>query len=270
MFNYNLTLLSISPYIRMPFGTLKASQAAAGIPLCSSPYPVGLDEFSDIEQLVVRYYTTYDAVKDLIPDELELADEPIVTLVLFKYGFSTIGPYTEFVSQVEVKWRGETYQYSIELILDNEGAIFSGRERWGIPKVFGNIVFDPSATKPVPPGFITGHVERPIGSKLVQFSFKPKRRMQKLGPLNRPSPKSLHLRCIPSPNVTDPPAIREFVPLVFEIEEGEVWEGEGSIGLFNVSEFDPLHRLKVVRYHSSFFVRHASAVLHHCKETFPI
>lgn len=254
----------------MPFGTLQTNQARHAIPLCSPPYPVGLDEFTDIDGLTIQYHTTYDAVKDLIPEECELEDEPLVTLTLFKYGFSPIGAYTEFISQVDVKWEGKIYPFSIELILDNEGAIFAGRERYGIPKVGGNVVWDPSGTVTAPPGFITGHVERPVGSKLVQFGFKPQKKVQDWGPLDRPKRETLHLRSIPAPNARDPPVVREFIPTWLQITHAEVWTGEGSLGLFNVSEFDPLHRLHVVRYVGATMVRRARAVLHPVTKTYPV
>lgn len=254
----------------MPFGTLSTKKARGPIPLCSPPYPVGLDEFTDIHGLTIQYYTTYDSVKDLIPEECELEDEPLVTLTLFRYGMSPIGAYNEFICQVEVKWEGKKYPFSIEIILNNEGAIYAGRERWGIPKVLGNVIWDPSGVNSAPNGIITGHVERPTGCKLVQFGFKPQKKVQDWGALNRPKLESLHLRSIPAANSYDPPVLREFIPTHFEISHAEVWTGEGSIGLFNVSEFDPLHRLKVVRYAGATMIRNARAVLHPFTKTFPI
>jgi acetoacetate decarboxylase len=254
----------------MPFGMLKTKQTASGIPLCSPPYPATVDEFSDIDALSIRYYTPYDAVKDLIPEELELQEEVLVNLTLYKYGFSPIGAYTEFVALIETKLKGSIFYFQLQLILDNEGAIFSGREKYGIPKVFGNVIFDPSATKPAPSGFVSGHVERPLGSKLVQFSFKPQKKVQPLGPINRPPTYSLALRSIPSGNPDDRPVLREFIPIHLEFIEAEVWSGEGSVGLFNVSEFDPIHKLRVIRYDGATLFRHGSAILHPVTRTIPI
>ncbi|KAF4338313.1 acetoacetate decarboxylase [Fusarium beomiforme] len=254
----------------MPFGTLKTKEARGPIPLCSPPYPVGLDEFTDITALVIQYHTTYDAVKDLVPEECELDDEPLVTLTLLGYGMGPIGAYNEFVSQVQVTWQGKKYTFAIELVLNNEGAIYAGRERWGIPKVMGNVVWDPSKINSAPNGIITGHVERPAGCKLVQFGFKPEKKLQDWGPLNNPKRESLQLRSIPAANCHDPPVLREFIPTWFEMTHAEVWKGEGSIGLFNGSEFDPIHRLKVVRYVGAAMLRNARAVLHPVTETFAI
>ncbi|KAH6959543.1 acetoacetate decarboxylase [Fusarium avenaceum] len=254
----------------MPFGTLKTKEARGPIPLCSPPYPVGLDEFTGVQGLAIRYHTTYDAVKDLIPEECELEDEPLVIQTLWGYEMGPIGAYNEFVCQVEVKWEGKKYNFSIELILNNEGAIYAGRERWGIPKVQGNVVWDPYGINSAPNGIITGHVERPEGYKLVQFGFKPQKKVQDWGAVDHPKRESLHLRSIPAANSYDPPVLREFIPTRVEITHAEVWSGEGSIGLFNVSDFDPVHRLKVVRYVGAVMYRNARTVLHPVIKTFPI
>ncbi|PSS18434.1 hypothetical protein M430DRAFT_34979 [Amorphotheca resinae ATCC 22711] len=254
----------------MPFGQIKTTDVNHGIPIHSPPYPSTKDEFSDIECLSITYFTEAKAVAPLLPEELEIEDEPLVTFTLFKYGASPIGPYTEFVSQVEVKWNGKKYDWTIGLVLDNEGAIFSGREKYGIPKVFGNVVWDPSSTKPAPSGYLSGHVERPFGSKIVQFGFKPQQKIQGVGPIPEPEKFSLHLRSIPSPNIGMPPTIREFVPLNFHLTEGEIWTGTPSLGFTGVSDFDPVHKLPVVRYQGGTFVRHGAAVLEPVPKTYQI
>ncbi|GKU16630.1 unnamed protein product [Fusarium langsethiae] len=248
----------------MPFGTLKTSEARGAIPLYSPPFHAGHNDFTDVDALIIRYYTEYDAVKDLVPTELELADEPLITLTLFKYGFSIIGPYNEFVSTVEVTYQGKTYNYCLELILDNEGAIFAGREQYGIPKVFGKVIWEPSSA-PAPAGYLAGYAERPVGSKLVQLSFKPHAKVQAWGPVKMEN-HFLGLRCIPSANYQEAPVLKELIPAIFETTHAEVWTGEGSVGLFNVSEYDPIHRLKVLRYESSVLIRHASMTLHPTSE----
>jgi len=254
----------------MPFGTLKTDEVKHGIPVHSPPYPSSKDEFSDIDALVIRYRTSAAAVKGLLPQELEIEDEPIAVCTLFKYGMSPIGAYTEFVSHIEVRFQGVKYNYCLELILDNEGAIFSGREKYGIPKVFGSVAWDPTSTKPAPAGFVAGHVERPAGVKLAQFGFKPEAKVQGFGPIPRLGQSSLGLRSIPSPVIGDPPVVREFVPFEFQITEGEVWRGTGSLAFTGVSEFDPLHKVPVVRYESATLIRRASAVLHPATKTFSI
>ncbi|EFX06465.1 acetoacetate decarboxylase [Grosmannia clavigera kw1407] len=254
----------------MPFGHIKTKEVNHGIPIHSPPYPHTADEFSDIDCLSISYFTKADALAPMIPEELEIDDEPLVILNLFKYGTTPIGAYTEFVQQVEVRWEGKKYLWTMELILDNQGAIFSGREKYGIPKVFGNVVWDPSSTKGVPSGFYTGYVERPVGAKIVQLGFKPQKKVHGLQTLPDSDQMSLHLRSIPSANPGQPPVVREFVPLKFRLTEAEVWTGIPSVGFTGMSDFDPVHKLPVIRYGSATLFRHASAVLDPCLQTYAI
>lgn len=258
----------------MPFGTLKPGEKRGGIPLFSSPYRVPADEFSEIEVLHVSYHTTYDAVKDLVPEQLELDDEPLITMSIYKYGFSSCGPYNEFVAAVDVAYKGRRYKYSLVLILDNEAAVLDGRERWGIPKVFGQVFWSPTqgnGAGSVPTvGYLTGHVERPIGSRLINFSFRPLKKVQALGPYNGPKRVSLHLRSIPHPYPDHPPVIQEFQATELELKQAEIWTGEGSIGLPDVCAFEAFHKLKPVRYVSATLLRNAVFVLKPPEAIFPL
>ncbi|KAH8797950.1 acetoacetate decarboxylase [Xylogone sp. PMI_703] len=223
----------------MPFGTLKTETVDA-IPPHSLSYSAGKTEFSDLE--APAYQLFYVSRR-----ELEIEDEPRVTHTLFNWRFSTIGAYTEFMSQIEVTYRGEKQNYTLELILDNDGAIYLGRKRYGLPKVFGKVVFDPSATVPIPYGMLVGHVERPIGRPIMHFGFKPEAKLHGLTSLPGPGERIFSLRVVPSPTVGQPPAIREFVSLEFNIKEAEVWTGAGSIQFSAAFDFDVSHKLPIVR-----------------------
>lgn len=245
---------------KMPFGTIKTSSTNNSTPIHSAPYSSDENEFSDVTCLVVRYRTTAESVKDLLPEELEIEDQPLVGACLFRYGMSPIGPYTEFVHQIEVKYKGELYDYNITLLLDNQAAIFSGRERYGIPKTMGNVVFNPSEPSPRSGGFITGIVERPTGVTLGVIGFKPER-LVPYGPIQPKKKEGLNIRLIPSPVDGEKPSLREFVVTRFDINEGEVWTGQASVKFTGLSDFDPLHKLPVVRYESATLIRRGIAVL---------
>lgn len=260
----------------MTFGTFDIDRITGPIPLHSPPYPHTTHKFSDVEGLFVRYKTDAEKVKHLIPSQLELlSSKPSALCALLRYGMSSIGPYSEFLQAVHVGYKGKEYVYILELILDNEGAIFSGREQFGYPKVFGNVVFDPcNANANVQnAGFVTGSVERPHGQTLAHFGFKPFDKLQDFGPLPRDdltTAKLLNLRSIPSPNAGEPPISRQFLEVDMQFTEAEVWTGEGTINFTGVSEFDPLHKVPVVEYEGATFMRKANAVLHPVIKTYDL
>lgn len=261
----------------MSFGTLDTSKTTGPIPLHSPPYPHTTHKFSDIEGLFVRYKTDAETVRPLIPSQLKLvSDKPSAFCAILKYGMSSIGAYTEFLQGVHVEYQGKEYVYMLTLILDNEGAIFSGREQFGYPKVFGNVIFDPSnaSANVQNAGFITGSVERPHGRPIAHFGFKPFDRVQNFGPMPKDdgfmSTKMINLRSIPSPNAGELPISRQFLEIDMEFTEAEVWVGDGTVNFTGASDFDPLHKVPVVEYETAIFLRKASAVVNPVTKTYDI
>ena len=245
----------------MPFGTLQTNGDSN--PQFAPPYTHQINEFSDLTLLTVSYRTTYRSVRHLVPDMLELEDEPLVTAILADYGMSTVGSYKEYVHCVEVRYNNKSFDYTLSLILDNESAIFSGREKFGYPKKFGHVTM----TTDTGSSIMQGHVERPVGQKLVQFNYTP---LCRLHDVPSTSKRTLNLRVIPSPLPDQPPSVRELVPLDMRITHEEAWACSGSISFPEPSGMDPIHELDIVRYEGSVLIRHATAVLEPPVEVFQI
>ncbi|KAK5444363.1 hypothetical protein LTS15_010478 [Exophiala xenobiotica] len=245
----------------MPFGEVPVGNTS--IPQCSPPYTTGLNHFK-LSALVVEYYTTAAAAKAVIPDVLEIDDEPLCRSSVFNYSMSTVGHYKEYVHQIEVKWKGKKYNYCVTLILDNESAIFSGRETWGFPKVFGTVDMKIQTAS----AHIMSTIERPKGQHIVQVGFTPL--SKHTGP--RPEgdrPESLTLRVIPSPVDGSAPDVKQLVSTEFAITGGDLWKGKGSVSFPIASEYNPFHKLPVVKYANAFYLDNADAVLH-LKETWKL
>src|SRR6187402_659037 len=155
-FGSNIATKSSTSDNKMKFGTLK-TKVAEIVPVFGPSYSETICSFSDLQALRISYRTSAEAVKHLIPEELQIEDEPLVTQSLFNWGFSSIGAYTESMTEIEVTYKGKKHDYAVELVLDNEGALFLGREKYGMPKVIGKVVFDPAGTSPAPSGFLEGH-----------------------------------------------------------------------------------------------------------------
>lgn len=238
-------------------GLIDATGIRGPSPIFAPPYFRGGGRFTDVDVLVVKYRTTRESVRALIPDTLSLEPQPLVTSTLVYYGMSPIGSYKELIHNIEVEYQGKKYDYSFLLILDNEDAVYGGREMYGYPKVLGVVEFN---MKSEVNGFIHGSVERPAGNPIVKYLFKPSRFIS-TGPLPPPANLNLNLRVIPNVLLGEKPSVRQFVPVDFRFDEGELWEGEASINYPSTSEFDPLHKFPVVSYESAHLIRHATASL---------
>ncbi|KAJ4308045.1 hypothetical protein N0V84_012334 [Fusarium piperis] len=200
----------------MPFG--QASVNSSSIPQLDSPYNDLPAKFADVTILTVKYQTTYASISPLIPDVLEIEDEPMVTAHVLHYGKCHHGEFNEFIHTVEVKYQGENYHFCLSLIVDNEYALLAGREQSGFPKRLGSI----SLTDDADSNRATAYVERPVGTKLAEFEFAANAQRTPTPILDM---SALSLRVIPSPLANAPPSIKELVPTTFEIRPTEVWEG---------------------------------------------
>ncbi|KAH7563555.1 hypothetical protein J3E72DRAFT_269457 [Bipolaris maydis] len=120
-------------------GTLSLSKDA--IPSYWPPYPTGPydNELEDVTTTVIQYRVAGSDIRHLIPDIMEIEKESLMASMFIRYGKSSGGLYNEFVLHAEVTFNGQKYNYCIILTLDNESAIFAGRELSGIPKAFGKM-----------------------------------------------------------------------------------------------------------------------------------
>ncbi|KAK7718171.1 hypothetical protein SLS57_006045 [Botryosphaeria dothidea] len=243
----------------MPHGKLVIEGNA--IPSFSPPYQNTPIKFSDVSMVGISYRVTLSSIQHLVPNVLELEEEPLVMSTFIEYGMSSVGSYTEFVQSVEVSYRGESFFYPLFLILDNDAAVFAGRELYGYPKVFGRTVMQQTTGTRL----VTGHVERPKGREIGSFEFVPEQRSTKL-PLD--GRRVLNLRVIPSPVPGSPASVKEFVPTTVDFESKEVWLGKGHVSFPKTSTIDPWANVEILRYEGSFFARGISAVLNNATEVF--
>ena len=236
----------------MPLGSLSVGNTP--VPIYAPPYTTEQNAFTGLNIITVFYRTSFEKARALIPDMLELEDEPLSTAMIIEYGMSTAGAYTEYVHQIEVTYKGEKFDYCVSLILNNESAIFSGREQFGYPKRFGQVTMQHLSGSAI----MTGTVERPIGQSLIKVSFSPDK---KIDLPTEPAKRALNLRVIPSPIAGSRPSVSELIPVLMDIQGGDLYAGKGSITFPQTSEFDPVYLLPVVRYEGATYWANASAQL---------
>ncbi|EKV17845.1 Decarboxylase DEC1 [Penicillium digitatum Pd1] len=201
----------------MPFGTLPVNGNA--VPQFAPPYTINTQSFSDVTLITIPYRVTAASIRHLVPDVLELEDEPLVSAMLVDYGMSTVGAYTEYVHSVEVTYKGKVFGYYLSLIMNNDSSIFCGREQYGYPKRLGHVSLDTDTGSHI----VRGHVERPVGQKIVNFDFAP----SSLLPTTSQTNPGLNLRVIPSALPNQPPSVKELVPAIMDIKPKEIYGGTG-------------------------------------------
>lgn len=231
------------------------------MPAFSPPYYLGKTEFSaaiDVTMISISYYVAASHILHLIPTTLEVEDEPVVTSRFIRYGMSPVGPYNEFIQQVEVTHRDEKFDFSIVLILDNESAVFIGRELFGFPKLFVHIDLQLSNSSRL----MIGSVERPPGRPIVTFEFEPEIAID-VSALQNPPPRKriLNQKSIPSPDNSQIASIQELVAVVMKTSFSTVWMGKGSVNFPEKSAMGQWSNVDILRYKDAAFVQNARAQL---------
>lgn len=103
-----------------------------------APYPLGSYRFFDREYLNVFYRTDADALREVVPEPLEI-DEPIVRFEIMKMGEvgGGFGPYCEAGQCIPVRLGETRGEYLHSMYLDNFPATVAGRELAAYPKTLG-------------------------------------------------------------------------------------------------------------------------------------
>ncbi|MCE3269356.1 MAG: acetoacetate decarboxylase [Burkholderiales bacterium] len=111
---------------------------AFAMPLTSPSYPPIEFKFTNREFLIIAYETDIDALREVVPEPLEVYD-PIVKFEFIKMPDSVgFGDYTESGQVIPVKFNGKKGSYVHSMYLDDLAPIVAGREIWGFPKKLAN------------------------------------------------------------------------------------------------------------------------------------
>ena len=250
-------------------GLLTKDRFAPVVPVHAPGYlPARTVDFGDVDVLSITYRTDFDTAAQIVPDALELDDDPLVTLSFVSYGVSGAGSYREMFQSIACRHQGQSVGYVPHIFVTNEPAMLAGREWLGWPKMLADISFSTQTTST--DGVITARLERPAGLDLAVSQFVPSQRLDD-GMLTAAGDNvTMNLRVIPAAIPGEPPSIVELVPSTMTALSGELWTGRGNVRLTGASEFVPLHRLPVVETASAMLIRNARLRLTAPTRTYPL
>lgn len=116
---------------------MKASdvrERAFSMPLASPSYPKGPYRFVDREFFIVTYRTYPEALRQVVPEPLEIKD-PLVKYEFIKMPDSTgWGAFCESGQVIAVEFEGQAGGFVHGMYLNEGSPISGGREIWGFPK----------------------------------------------------------------------------------------------------------------------------------------
>ncbi len=107
-------------------------------PLTAPAFPKGPYKFHNREYLNIIYRTDLEALREIVPEPLELDDEALVRFEMMAMPDVTgLGSYTECGQAIPVHFNGVHGDYLHMMYLDNHPAIAVGREVSAYPKKLG-------------------------------------------------------------------------------------------------------------------------------------
>jgi len=123
-------------------GRLAPSRFGFAMPVTDPPFDRPPYYYRGIEVMGFAYETDDDAAADIVPEGLTIAHSPAIAQLIFtNFHFSTLGAYTEAILGVSCLWEGEPVTYCSNLLVTNEIGLIGGREPYGFPKLFGDVVW---------------------------------------------------------------------------------------------------------------------------------
>jgi acetoacetate decarboxylase len=146
-----------------------------GIPFDSPLYEADDEhggEYHDCEAIQAIFAIAGD-MRPLLPEGLVPATDPPIGIVrVLRYGFSTVGPYLEQFSSIQVRDpAGEVGFYVPYIYVTSDAALAAGRELLGAPKKLARIELTREYD------LVQGILERPSGKRLLTLTVKPDGRM---------------------------------------------------------------------------------------------
>ena len=114
-------------------------QNAFAMPLNDPAYPRGPYKFYNREFVIISYRTDPDALREVVPEPLEVAGDTVNYEFIRMPDSTGFGDYTETGQVIPVRFTGkdgvaQEGGYVHAMYLDDNSPIAGGREIWGFPK----------------------------------------------------------------------------------------------------------------------------------------
>lgn len=243
---------------------LKGGKEGTSIPLDAGLYGASMRVYAkDVVteyigcEAVMAFFTTSDEVEALLPEGLNLySNPPNAAVFIANYPYSTLGPYHEMFSLIQVEFEGSMGYYIPYIYVTNDAALAAGREVVGAPKKLANIGIIKEND------IILGYLERPKGKRLVSISVKPEQRISDefLEPLMPRRLELYSLRLLPPIEGGD--GLAQLVRWVaymdihqdsqdrvtfdnVKLGRKRIWGGNATVTYDSPSVSDPVHKITI-------------------------
>src|SRR5260221_9898411 len=96
-------------------GKMSRSSLGQVMPVHAEPLGFTNASFRAVNQVTFSYRTNTDAAAVLLPTELEIDENPKISVMFLSYGFSSVGPFREYIHIIHARFRGRSEEHTSEL-----------------------------------------------------------------------------------------------------------------------------------------------------------
>ena len=245
VFPFILIALVVLMAATWPTKTSATDEKAYSMPTMAPLYGPPPYEYRDGWTMLIRFKTTPEALRDLVPNPLVPNPQNIMVFVNSRFFASGLGQYNETVLSAPVGFEGKQGSYCVYLLLDHDSPIAAGREIWGFPKKLGQIKMEEKD------GVLISTVER-AGITLIRAAME---LSQEVKPEAVPLPvPSFNLKLIPSVKKDAPPDVMQLTSTTLEnIKVHRVYTGKATLE-FGTSPADPFHKIPIKEVMGGMYV----------------
>ncbi len=123
-------------------GKMSRSSFGQVMPVHADPCGFTNASFRAVNQVTFSYRTNTDAAAALLPTELEIDENPKISVMFCHTGSAASVPFGEYIHIIHARFRGEDVGFVPHIFISNERGMLAGRGREGYPKLLGDIEFD--------------------------------------------------------------------------------------------------------------------------------
>lgn len=217
-------------------------QMRYSMPILSPLYSPPPYEFRDSWGITIRFRTTPDAIKKLVPSPLIPNSENNMSITIQRSFARGFGSYNECRLMIPVLFQDKMYNFCAYVISDQDIDNASGREIWGFPKKFGFVKTIEED------GVMSATVER--GAIIVV------RAAVELGQSTYPEMDNLpivNLKIIPSVKENAPPDVMQLTSMNLKgLKFNRIITGAATLD-FGASPVDPLYKIPIKEVLEGFY-----------------
>src|SRR5258708_4982831 len=110
-------------------GKLGRSSLGQTMPVHAEPLGFTNASFRAVNQVTFSYRTNTEAAAVLLPTEMEIDENPKISVMFLSYGFISVGPFREYIYLIHARFLGEVDGVVPHNLISNVRGIIDGLER---------------------------------------------------------------------------------------------------------------------------------------------